>query len=162
VTRNFGEKRPTGAEFLDVAKAFDTVWVDGLPFKLTALNFPFYLVKTISSYLHKRTIDASFQTATSTRRGMRATQATPVFFKLYVNNTPVPSRHVELALYADDTAIIATSRSPALLVSYLEAYLSDLERWLRVWRIAINVFKRNAMLFAKAGWRSQSLDRCSS
>jgi hypothetical protein len=63
---------------------------------------------------------------------------------------PVPSRHVELALYADDTAIIATSRCPALLVSYLEAYLSDIERWLRVWRFAINVCKNNSMLFAKA------------
>ena len=29
VSRNFGEKRLTGAVFLDVAKAFDTVWVDG-------------------------------------------------------------------------------------------------------------------------------------
>jgi hypothetical protein len=41
----------------------------------------------------------------------------------------------------------------ALLVSYLEKYLSDLETWLRVWRIAINVSKCNAVLFAKAGWR---------
>jgi hypothetical protein len=70
---------------------------------------------------------------------------------------PVPSRHLELALYADYTAIIAMSRSPTLLVSYLEAYLSDLERWLRVWRIAINVSKSNAMLFAKAGWRFPKL-----
>jgi len=30
ITRNFGEKRLTGAVFLDVAKAFDTVWIDGL------------------------------------------------------------------------------------------------------------------------------------
>ena len=57
------------------------------------------------------------------------------------------SRHVELALYADDTAIIATSRKPVLLVSYLEANLSGLERWLREWRIAINVSQeqRNAL-----------------
>jgi hypothetical protein len=40
VTRNFGEKRLTGATFIDVGKAFDTVWVDSLLFKLTALNFP--------------------------------------------------------------------------------------------------------------------------
>ena len=53
---------------------------------------------------------------------------------------------------ADDTAITATSRKPALLVSYLESYLSDLERWLREWKIAI-VSKSNATLFAKAGWR---------
>jgi hypothetical protein len=56
---------------LDVAKACDTVWVDGFLYKLTALNFPSYLVKTISSYLNSRTFEASFQTPTSTCR-MRA------------------------------------------------------------------------------------------
>jgi hypothetical protein len=44
VTRNFCEKRLTGAVFLDVAKAFDTVWIDGLLYKLTLLNFPSYIV----------------------------------------------------------------------------------------------------------------------
>jgi hypothetical protein len=41
------ENLTTGAVFLDVAKALDTVWVDGLAYKLMALNFPSYLVKTI-------------------------------------------------------------------------------------------------------------------
>jgi hypothetical protein len=143
VTRNFGEKRLTGAIFLDVAKAFDNVSVDGLLFKFSAQNFPSYLVRIISSSLHNRTFEAAFLTATSTRRHMRAGVAqgglvSPVLFNLYVD-MPVPSRHVELALYADDTAIIATSRKSALLIRYLETYLSDLERWLREWRIAINV-----------------------
>jgi len=44
----------------------------------------------------------------------------PDLFSLYVNDMPSPSRHVELAHYADDTAIITTSRQPALLVKYLE------------------------------------------
>jgi hypothetical protein len=155
VSRNFDERRLTGAVFLDVAKAFDTVWVDGLLYKLTTLNFPSYLVKTISSYLNGRTFEASFQTATSTSRSMHAGVAqggiiSPVLFSLYVNDMPSPSRHIELALYADDTAIIATSRKPTLLVKYLETYLSDLERWLSEWRIAINVSKSSAMLFVKA------------
>jgi hypothetical protein len=67
VTRNLGEKILTGAIFLHVAKAFETVWVDGQLFKLTARNFPFSLVKIISSYLHNRTFEAAFLTATSTR-----------------------------------------------------------------------------------------------
>jgi hypothetical protein len=54
----------------------------------------------------------------------------PVLFSLYVNDMPSPSHHVELALYADDTAIITRSRKPTLLVSYLESYLNDLQRWL--------------------------------
>ena len=74
----------------------------------------------------------------------------PVLFSLYVNDMPSPSRHVELALYADDTAIVATSRKPTLLVSYLESYLNDLQRWLSEWRIAI---KSTAINFARAGRR---------
>jgi hypothetical protein len=71
----------------------------------------------------------------------------PVLFSLYVNDIPTPSRHVELAQYADDTALVATSRSPSLLVGYLDAYLGRLERWLRDWRIAV--------LFVKAARRIQ-------
>jgi hypothetical protein len=64
-----------------------------------------------------------------------------VIFSLYVNDMPTPSRHVELAVYVDHTAVIAMSRQPALLFKYLETYRSDLERWLSEWRIAINVSK---------------------
>jgi hypothetical protein len=62
-----------------------------------------------------------------------------------------PSHHFELALYADDTAIIATSRRPTLRVSYLDSYLNDLQRWLSEWRIAINVSKSTAIFLARAG-----------
>jgi len=67
IIRNFGEKMLKGAVFLDVAKAFDTVWIDGLLYKLTLLNFPSYIVHSISSYLQGRTFEASFPTATSSR-----------------------------------------------------------------------------------------------
>jgi len=91
------------------------------------LNFPSYIVHTISSYLGCRTLEASFKTATSSRQDMRAGVAQdglicPVFsLSLYVNNLTPPSHHVALTLYADDTAIIATSRKPTLLFSYLES-----------------------------------------
>jgi hypothetical protein len=64
---------------------------------------------------------------------------------------PSPSHHVELAIYTDYSAAIATSRRPALLVKYLETYLSALERWLSKWRIAIYLSKSSAMLFVKTG-----------
>ena len=45
VKRNFDEKRFTGAVFLDVTKAFDSVCIAGLLFKIIILEFPSYLVK---------------------------------------------------------------------------------------------------------------------
>jgi hypothetical protein len=97
ITRNFGEKRLTGAVFLNMAKAFNTIWIDGLLYKLTLLNFLSYIVHTISSYLRGRTFEASFQMATSSRHGMRAGVAqggliSPVLFSLYVD-MPSPSHH---------------------------------------------------------------------
>ena len=72
ITRNFGGKRITGAAFLDVAKALDTVGINVLLYKLTFLNFPSYILHTISSYLRGRKFEATFQAATSSRLGMRA------------------------------------------------------------------------------------------
>jgi hypothetical protein len=127
-----------------ILRAIVTVGIDGLLYKLTLLNFPSYIVHTISSYLRGGMFEASFQTATSSRRSIRAGMAqgeliSPVLFSLYVNDMLSPSHHVVLALYADDTAVIATSHKPTLLVSYLESYVNDLQLWLSEWRIAINV-----------------------
>jgi len=89
ITRNFGEKRLTGAVFLDVANAFDTVWIDGLLYKLTLLNFPSYIVHTISSYLRGRT------SKRPSRRPRHLVEVcglgwlrgiSPVLFSLYVND----------------------------------------------------------------------------
>jgi len=87
------------AGFLDVAEAFDNVWVDGLLDKFTILNFPSYLVKTKSSYLFNRAFEASFERAASTIRRMRAGVAqgviiSPVLFRLFVNDMPSPSFQV--------------------------------------------------------------------
>ena len=72
IIRNFREKWLTSAVFLNLAKAFDIAWIDSLLYKLTLLNFPSYIVHTISSHLRGQTFEASFQTVTSSRPGMQA------------------------------------------------------------------------------------------
>jgi hypothetical protein len=48
ITRNSSEKGVTGGGFLDVAKAFETVQIEGVLYKLTLLNLPSYIVHPIS------------------------------------------------------------------------------------------------------------------
>lgn len=113
--RNFDERRMTGAVFLYVAKAFDTVLITGLFYRLTIPHFQSYLVKTVSY-----TADClkRLQIIASARRSMRAGVAQGGFFifNVYVNDMSTPSRQVESAMYADDTALTVTTRSPFLLV----------------------------------------------
>jgi hypothetical protein len=78
-------------------------------------------LQLIYFYLNSQKFEVSFQAATSTCR-MRAGVAqggilSPVLFSLYVKDMPSSSHHVDLALYADDTAVVATYRQPALFVN---------------------------------------------
>ncbi|GBM13938.1 putative RNA-directed DNA polymerase from transposon BS [Araneus ventricosus] len=54
VTEGFANKQKTGAVFLDIQKAFDRVWQDGLIHKLIHYKTPSYLIKLIDSYLLER------------------------------------------------------------------------------------------------------------
>ena len=47
IARNFCEKRLTGEGFHVVVKAFDTVCIDGLLYKLTPPTFPSCIVHSI-------------------------------------------------------------------------------------------------------------------
>ena len=152
ITRNVAEKKLIVVVFLNVAKAFDAIWIDDLLLKLMILNFQSYLVQTFSAYLQVRKFEVSFQTATSSRCVIcvwvvQGGLISLVLISLYVNVMPTPSHHIELALYANNMVIIAMSHSPTLLVSYLESYLSDLQRWLTEWRIAINASKSTAIIY---------------
>jgi hypothetical protein len=151
-TRNFGEKVVTGAMFLEVDKAFRTVWINCLLYTMPVLNLPSYLVHALS-YLRGRTFEASWLTATSFRLVMVVLVAhflSPFSSSVYVNDMPTTSYHVKLAVYADDMVIIGTSGKPTLLFSYLGLYLIELQRWLSEWRIAMNFSKSSAMTFTRA------------
>jgi len=74
-----------------------------------------------------------------------------VFSSLYVNDMPSPSHHVELSLCGDDTAVIAKSRKPTMLVMYLESYLNIFQRWLSECKFVINVSKGTAIIVARVG-----------
>jgi hypothetical protein len=53
------QQRSTGAIFLDVAKAFDTVWHDELDYKLHSAGLPLSMVKLINSFLENRVFHAN-------------------------------------------------------------------------------------------------------
>jgi len=54
ISNGFEKKEHTGVAFLDIAKAFDKVWHDGLLYKLKCLNTPTVIFNIIKSFLHSR------------------------------------------------------------------------------------------------------------
>ncbi|GBL92381.1 hypothetical protein AVEN_16548-1 [Araneus ventricosus] len=62
----------TAAIFLDTAKAFDKVWIEGLIHKLIAYKFPQYIIEIIQSYLKNRLLTVLVKNSDSTPRKLHA------------------------------------------------------------------------------------------
>lgn len=56
----FNKNLTTGLVLLDLEKAFDSVWHDGLVYKLSKFKHPKYLIKIILSYLQDRKAFVTF------------------------------------------------------------------------------------------------------
>ncbi|GBP87163.1 Probable RNA-directed DNA polymerase from transposon BS [Eumeta japonica] len=114
ISDGFKDKRKTVAVFFDVAKAFDRVWHAGLIYKLYKLELPDRLVIIIHHYLSNRHFSFRLDNTYSSMRPIRAgvpqgSTLSPLLYSAYVNDIPRPSTGVQLALFADDTALYLRS-----------------------------------------------------
>lgn len=155
VTDSFNRKRHTGAVFLDVAKAFDKVWHEGLLHKLLDAGFPIGLVQIIRSYLENRKFRAKIGTTRSTMKDItsgvpQGSILSPFLFAIFMSDVPKPvDADSTTALYADDTAVLVRSGSAETVTRKLQENLDRLEEWFTRWRIEVNAAKSSAVLFTK-------------
>ena len=142
----------TAMALLDVEKAFDNVWHDGLIHKLVQTRFPLYLVKMVRSYLNDRHFRVHLSGVHSELHGIPAgvpqgSLLGPILYSVFTSDVPPLPCGCCLALYADDSAIMANGRTPkqyrARLQRGVEAYVS----YLSSWKIKVNEAKTQAILF---------------
>lgn len=103
--------------FLDIAKPFDSVWHEGLLYKLHLADVPLAMVQLIDSFLNALTFRAHIGHALSAENPISAgvSQGSAHSFLLYAIFTPRTS----LASYTDDTAILVRTRSAHNVTNYL-------------------------------------------
>lgn len=150
----------TGALFFDVAKAFDKVWHNGLIYKLYQLKVPDSLVLILRDFLTNRTfryrVDGTYSSPRPIRAGVpQGSVLSPLLFSLYINDIP-RSPQVELALFADDTALYHSGYHAGYVIRALQRAVTDLGEWFRRWRIEVNPEKSAAVYFTRGVFASQT------
>lgn len=126
----------------DLSKAFDTMWQEGLVYKLRTKGCPGYLVKIISSYLQQRTYHVKTNEATSSVRTLRCgvpqgSVLGPILFNIYLSDMPEPD-NCTLAGYADDTTLICRSANPTKAAEYASRASDTLLRYFNRWQLTVN------------------------
>ncbi|GAB0091289.1 hypothetical protein DMENIID0001_061120 [Sergentomyia squamirostris] len=138
------------AVFVDMAQAFDKVWIPGLIHKIRTLLPPeFHGV--LESFLQERTFSVRCGSAYSSLREANAgvpqgSVLGPMLFQLYTSDMPT-SDEVMTATYVDDTALVAVNKNPNTASRVLQEHLVFLEDWFKKWRFKINQQKSTQITF---------------
>ncbi len=102
-------KESTGVLLLDIEKAFDGTWHDGIIFKMKNYNFPLYLSKIVHSFLRNRKFQVSVEKKLSNVADIKygvpqGAVLSPIIYNIYTSDAPDIDDCIR-ALYADDTAL---------------------------------------------------------
>lgn len=151
ITRNKRFRKSTGMILLDIEKAFDSIWHDGLIFKLIKMKLPTYLIRILNSFIRKRQFAVHIHDATSNTIEIRAglaqgTCISPILYALYVSDIPIAHK-TDIALYADDTAIYTSAKQSNTIIKRLNEALLSLKQYFYKWKIKLNATKTQAILF---------------
>ena len=141
----------TGAVFLDLAKAFDTVDHSILYAKLTYYGFRGSSYDLLSDYLAGRQQRALFYGHLSGWGSVsigvpQGSILGPLLFALYINDLPSVVKHCILDLYADDAKLHCSHSDLRMVETYLQSDLDSVAVWLLSSHLCLNVDKSNCML----------------
>ena len=151
---SFNRREHVVAAFLDVEKAFDNVWHNGLRYKIFMLDLPTKMTRWLSDFLVGRVIQVNVNGFLSDQINPAAgvpqgSVLSPLLFLIYVNDLPKPHhRQNSRSQFADDTALWAASRNVHIAAKLLQKDLRKLAKWCAKWRIKLNPEKTKVIIFS--------------
>ena len=136
--------------FIDFEKAFDSVWIKGLIYKLSKINIKGNILKVINEFLTKRSIVLNIngekgEQKESLEYGLpQGSVLSPLLFRIFImdiieelKNKP----HIDLYKFADDGTVKVSAPDTATCLSYFEELLLSITKWKRKWKLKINCQK---------------------
>lgn len=139
-------KRFCVAVYLDVAKAFDSVWHKGLLHKLKSY-LPVEFYELLKSYIADRLFYVKFKQDMSEIMKMQAgvpqgSVLGPVLYLLYTADIPSNLGHNNMiATFADDTVLLASHANYDQATFNAQRLLDRVLKWFNSWNIQTNVDK---------------------
>lgn len=161
---NLDNRTSTGMVLLDTEKAFDTVWHNGLIFKMIHLNFPAYLIQLCASFLSNRTFQLRLNKSVSEVYPIPAgvpqgSVISPVLYNLFTYDVP-DFPHCKRYHFADDFALTSSAKRSRDIISHLNSALALYIAYSKKWKMKINANKTECIYFTRFTANRKLPNRC--
>ena len=128
--------------YLDISKAFDRVWHDGLIYKLKRFGVSGQLLSLIKSFLGDRKQRTVLNGQCSNWGDILAgvpqgSILGPLFFLVYINDLTADLK-CNIKLFADDTSLFTIARETNEAAEHMNHDLQLITQWANDWRMSFN------------------------
>lgn len=139
---------------LDLAAAYDSVWIEGLLFKLSNLGIGGKIFRIIKSLLSNRKFFLNWRNHSSKSHKLtvglpQGSVLSPILFMFYLNDIyKVIPKGCDLIIYADDILLFGSDPNFDTLISNLQQALENIENWCKKWKFNIKAEKSSIIDFS--------------
>lgn len=138
---------------LDIEKAFNSIWHDGLLHKMYLNKFPIYIIKIVASFIKNRFFFVKISNSISQEFPIPAgvpqgSCLSPTLFNIFTSDLKV-NPPCQIALFADDLAIYTSNENPNIIINDLESELTKTLKYYYKWKIKVNETKTQAIFFTR-------------
>lgn len=156
ITHALNQKSATIACATDIEKAFDTVWREGLIYKMRHIfAFDHHICRCIYHLLLDRTFSVKLSDALSSRFDIAAGVPqggvlSAILYVIYIADLPPPPDHhqpIRRLQYADDMILYVSVKNLIEGERRLNEYISEIIAYLSKWKIKINPEKCESIVF---------------
>ena len=128
--------------FLDISKAFDKVWHEGLIYKLRRCGVAGNLLLLLQNFLSNRKQRTVLNGQSSAWGNVKAgvpqgSILGPLLFLIYINDL-VQNLRCKVKLFADDTSLFTTVQDPQVAARDLNHDLDLISSWANKWKMSFN------------------------
>jgi hypothetical protein len=137
--------------FLDISKAFDTVWHKGLIYKLKAQGIRGKILAWLIDYLHDRqqrvVINGIHSQWGSIEAGVpQGSVLGPLLFLIFINDLTFVVNYCKIRLFADDTCLFIEVDNPDLSADCINQDLQSIDEWSKKWLVNFSPPKTEEMI----------------